>query len=54
MGADDDADCVEHVWVLAEIGESHGQLDMASVCQRCGAVDYEPGQAALGDRRPPL
>lgn len=48
---DDDADCVEHVWVLAEIGETRGRLDMGSVCQRCGTLSYE---AADSTPRPPL
>lgn len=53
MGADDDADCVEHVWELRELGLRRRRMDVTSVCARCGAVRYEPAQAT--DRaRPPL
>ncbi|NUR90848.1 MAG: hypothetical protein HOY71_42805 [Nonomuraea sp.] len=51
MGLDDDEDCAGHVWVLEEVGSRRGELDMTSVCGRCGAVRYEP---AAGDARPPL
>lgn len=56
MGKDDDEDCPEHVWVLEEvvIGRAGGGADTGSVCARCGTARYEPGQAALGDTRPPL
>jgi hypothetical protein len=54
MGVDDDADCVEHVWELAEVNLSAAGADRASICSRCGTPRYEPGQAALVDRRPPL
>ncbi|WP_435744923.1 hypothetical protein [Nocardioides sp. SYSU DS0663] len=53
MGADNDADCVEHVWVLTEIGMNGRALDTTSECGRCGTPRYEPGQAAR-DARPPL
>lgn len=42
---DDDADCVEHVWDLAEVDLSLDGAEMASRCVRCGAVSYEPSQA---------
>ncbi|GAB2762497.1 hypothetical protein [Nocardioides pakistanensis] len=51
MGMDDDADCVEHVWGLAELHLTLRGAEMVSTCERCGAVSYEPSQAA---RRPPL
>lgn len=53
MGADDDADCVEHVWELTEIGLHRRALDMGFECGRCGTPRYEPGQAARA-ARPPL
>lgn len=43
-----------HVWILSEV---HGTLrgaDTTSVCRCCGVPAYEPGQAAVRDRRPPL
>jgi hypothetical protein len=52
MGADDDADCVEHIWVLDEL---HLSLDGAAqglVCTRCAAVTFEgagQGRSALPD-----
>lgn len=46
MGADDDADCVEHVWGLVEVMLTSRGAEMASTCDRCGAVSYEPSQAA--------
>lgn len=54
MSADDDADCVEHVWELTDVVIGRRGADQASVCLRCGAPRYEPGQAALRDTRPPL
>jgi hypothetical protein len=54
MGADDDADCVEHIWVLGEVSVSGRGADTASTCARCGVPRYEPGQAALRDARPAL
>ena len=51
VGKDDDADCAEHVWGLAEAHLTLRGADMVSTCERCGAVRYEPTQAA---RRPPL
>jgi hypothetical protein len=54
MGSDDDADCVEHVWVLTEVNLSAGGADQVHTCGRCGTPRYQPGQAALVDRRPPL
>lgn len=54
MGADDDGDCVEHVWQLKEIHLTATGADQVQVCARCGAPRYQPGQAALADRRPPL
>lgn len=43
MGADDDADCVEHVWVLAGLHLSIERgAEQTKRCERCGAVTYEP------------
>jgi hypothetical protein len=55
VGLDDDSDC-EHDWLLDEIsiGRTGKGADTASTCTRCDAVQYEPGQAALRDTRPPL
>jgi hypothetical protein len=54
----DDGGCVtpgvDHVWALEEINLTLAGADRASVCARCGAPAYEPGQAAVADRRPPL
>jgi hypothetical protein len=44
----DDGACPGHVWVLAEIGETRGRLDIASTCSVCGALHDE-----LGVSRPP-
>lgn len=52
MGIDDDAGCVEHVWVLEEIGLRLSKLDLSSTCARCGAVRYEPAPDPRD--RPPL
>jgi hypothetical protein len=41
MGADDDADCVEHVWQLVGAtigGERHVGVVTEYVCTRCAAV----------------
>jgi len=48
---DDDTDCAEHDWVLEEAHLTSKGTDRASACTRCGAVSYQPTQAA---RRPPL
>ncbi|WP_165764007.1 hypothetical protein [Nocardioides sp. PD653] len=54
MGADDDVDCVGHLFDLREVVVTGRGADQVRVCVRCGAPAYEPGQAALKDRRPPL
>lgn len=41
MGADDDADCVEHVRGMAELHLTPGQSGAGYVCTRCGAVSYD-------------
>ena len=51
MGQDDDADCVEHVWVVDEVHVTGTGAETAWVCSRCGASRYDGSQAA---RRPPL
>lgn len=51
---DDDADCVEHVFVLVELRPSSRGMDRVEVCERCDAPAVTPAQAALRDRRPPL
>jgi hypothetical protein len=52
---DDDADCVEHVWVLTELHLSirHGG-DMAERCERCDAIRYAQDPVRTDPRRPPL
>lgn len=55
----DDAACEEsptgaHAWELDEVNVSLRGADTASLCVHCGTPRYEPGQAALRDRRPPL
>lgn len=54
MSLDDDEDCVEHVFGLAQLHLTTGMSQSVSRCVRCGAVAYEvdaPGQDA---RRPRL
>ena len=49
MGADDDADCIEHQWVLqgATLADDGAHLDYA--CTRCDAVSVEtPTQLSGG------
>lgn len=41
----------EHDWGLTEAHPTLRGADTVSTCERCGAVRYEPTQAA---RRPPL
>lgn len=53
MGLDDDTDCL-HVFDLEQVVVTARGADKVMVCNRCGAPAYEPGQAALRDRRPPL
>lgn len=54
MSADDDLDCVEHVWGLTEAILTSRGAEKVKSCDRCEAIAYEPGQAAELDRRPPL
>ena len=51
MGADDDADCVEHVWELRQLHLTLDHAGQAYECSRCGAVRYDDAQDAA---RPPL
>lgn len=51
---DDDADCVEHVWVLGELRPTMRGMERGEECARCGAVLFRPAQATLRDTRPPL
>lgn len=49
---DDDADCVEHVWGLAEVSLGVGTGALTKRCLRCAAVAYEdltpePGRPSL-------
>ena len=48
MGADDDADCVEHVWKLtgATFADDGAHLDYA--CTRCDAVMVEGPDEIMG------
>lgn len=41
MGADDDADCVEHVWVLTGATFALDGAHLEYACERCGAVMVE-------------
>lgn len=54
MSLDDDADCVEHVWGLAELVLSLKGAETVSTCVRCGAVSYAPSDAANDPNRPRL
>jgi hypothetical protein len=51
MTADNEA-CVQHVWVLAVIGEGRGRLDIASTCSLCGALKDESVPMTGGDVPP--
>ena len=42
MGADDDADCVEHVWRLTEVTLATDGSHTAYVCVRCAATTVVP------------
>jgi hypothetical protein len=44
--AADDVVCVEHVWVLAEVGETRGRLDFAPTCSVCGVLNDNEADAA--------
>jgi uncharacterized protein YcbX len=53
VGADDDADCVEHVYDLDEIHLGGAGADVVKSCTRCGAPTYvadRPGQEAARAR----
>lgn len=41
MTADDDADCVEHVWAMSQLHLTVGQSGAGYVCTRCGAPSYD-------------
>lgn len=49
MGADDDTDCVEHLWGLSELVLTMNGAEMISTCLRCEAISYE-GSRAQRDR----
>ena len=55
IGADVDqvVDC-DHTWELVEVAADNTGANQVKHCTKCGSVRYEPGQAALGDERPPL
>lgn len=42
MGADDDADCAEHDWVLQQMQVDASGARMVHECVDCGALSYEP------------
>jgi hypothetical protein len=44
----------KHDWVLTEANLTTKGADQTWTCTRCGAVTYEPAQAALRDTRPAL
>lgn len=53
MGADDDGNCVEHVYDLAQVHLMAGGVDVVKTCTRCGAPAYvvdRPGQDAARPR----
>jgi hypothetical protein len=50
--AGDDEGCAAHVWVLAEIGETRGRLDIAPTCAVCGALNGESGGTTPVDAPP--
>lgn len=53
VGSDDDADCVEHVWVLDGVHLSMQRgTEKTEHCTRCPAVRYVPDTAR--SRREPL
>jgi hypothetical protein len=47
VGADDDEDCVEHVWSLSELAVNPETMrfDRVQRCGRCGAASYAGAQA---------
>lgn len=51
MSADDDADCVEHVWLMQGVTLTMAGSQIDSECTRCGALMVETG-ADLTGRRP--
>lgn len=48
MGLDDDADCVEHRWVLQGVSLTRAGAQVDYVCARCGAVMVETGDELTG------
>lgn len=46
VGADDDADCVEHVYGLVQLHPTSAGMQRVKVCGRCGAIAYESGGQA--------
>ncbi len=55
MGLDDDADCVEHDWVLTGLRLSLADgLVTTETCARCRAVRHVTDPARTDKRRQPL
>jgi len=50
---DQPVDC-PHDWQITELRLTLRGADAVAMCIHCGTSRYEPGQAALGDARPPL
>ena len=53
VGLDDDEDCA-HVFELQQLHPTPTGMQRVNVCRLCGTPAYDPGQAAIRDRRPPL
>ncbi len=51
MGADDDASCVEHVWVMQGATFTMAGAQVDYVCRRCGALSVQ-GPDQLTGRQP--
>jgi hypothetical protein len=48
MGADDDRDCVEHLWVLQGVTLTMAGAQADYECSRCGAVSVVTGDQMTG------
>ena len=50
MSADDDSDCIEHVWVLSEVVCTFRGTEEVHTCRRCGALRYREGSGRKNTR----
>jgi hypothetical protein len=54
VGADDDTDCVEHVYDLEQVHLAAGGADVVKVCTRCGTPAYVADRPGQDTARPRL